>query len=271
MRRGARRAGRVAHAARLTCGRVLIVRFSCDECGRSYVAGDEVAGRAFRMRCRQCGNEILVRPPGAAQPASPFSRGDASAASADGTPAPTGSPGPFTVPASTSSVSAPGSTSRARADGEADTTTDAAPADAGVAAGGAGRGLGRGAGRARPAFDPFDAVPDGELAVETEALEIFERTPPARNLAAPPPRGTRAAGTAAAGSRPAIPAAPPAAARSGSRTPAPPRGRAGRMLPAEDEAMLGPPGAEDRRAIPRWVIALVLVALAAAGGMVFLR
>jgi hypothetical protein len=44
------------------------------------------------------------------------------------------------------------------------------------------------------------------------------------------------------------------------------------MLPAEDEAMLGPPGSEDRRSVPRWVmIALAVGALAAAGGFVFLR
>lgn len=218
------------------------------------------------MRCRQCGNDIVVRPPGSPQPASPFSRGDESAASEQGTPAPSGPPGPFSAPMSTDTASAPSSTARAPAPAGAEAAAakaDAAPAGREVPAGGESRP--RRAGRARPAFDPFDAVPEGELTVEAESLEIFERTPPARNLAAPPPRGTGVAGT-----RPAIPAAPPAAART-TRTPAPPRGRAGRMLPAEDEAMLGPPGAEDRRAIPRWVIALVVAALAAAGGMVFLR
>jgi hypothetical protein len=42
------------------------------------------------------------------------------------------------------------------------------------------------------------------------------------------------------------------------------------MLPAEDEAKLGPPGAEDRRSVPRWLI-LIAVGAVLAAGVAFLR
>jgi hypothetical protein len=44
------------------------------------------------------------------------------------------------------------------------------------------------------------------------------------------------------------------------------------MLPAEDEAKLGPPGAEDRRprSVAKWLV-LAALAAAAAAGVVFLR
>lgn len=37
------------------------VRFSCDHCGRTYSVADELSGRAFRMKCKACGESILVR------------------------------------------------------------------------------------------------------------------------------------------------------------------------------------------------------------------
>lgn len=174
------------------------MRFACDECGRSYVASDDVAGRAFRMRCKQCGSDIVVRPPLAA-------------------------PTPFSPP--------PASNGEPRREPR------------------------------RSSFDPFegDVLSEGDVAVSNEALEILDRTPAPKLI--PRPAAPRA--------EPAPPRpAPPPAPRSHV-----PRARAGRMLPAEDEAMLGPPGAEDRRAVPRWAIALVVAvgALAAAGGFVLLR
>jgi len=38
------------------------VKFSCEKCGRSYVADEKVRGRAFKMKCKQCGNVIVVKP-----------------------------------------------------------------------------------------------------------------------------------------------------------------------------------------------------------------
>jgi predicted Zn finger-like uncharacterized protein len=173
------------------------MRFSCDECGRSYVASDDVAGRAFRMRCKQCGNDIVVRPPSAAP----------------------------TPPPSRAATPAPRHAERSRATGAG----------------------------SRPAFDPFegDEVATGDVAVGDESLEILERTPPPKPIA-----------------RPSAPASPAYAAP---RRSAPaPSARPRRMLPAEDEAKLGPPGAEDRRSVPRWVI-LIAVGAVAAAGVAFLR
>jgi hypothetical protein len=184
------------------------VRFSCDECGRSYVASDDVAGRAFRMRCKECGSEIVVRPPGA-------------------------SDGPFAVAA------------------HAPVTRPAAPRD----------------GAKRPAFDPFegDELALGDVTVMQESLEILDRTPPARPLPRPSTR-------TAPPTPPATPVTPAGGAPAASPPERPrPRTRPGRMLPAEDEAMLGPPGAEDRRTVPRWVVILALGALAAGGALALLR
>jgi DNA-directed RNA polymerase subunit RPC12/RpoP len=38
------------------------VKFSCEKCGRSYVADEKVRGRAFKMKCKQCGYLIVVKP-----------------------------------------------------------------------------------------------------------------------------------------------------------------------------------------------------------------
>jgi hypothetical protein len=38
------------------------VKFSCGKCGRSYVADERVRGRAFKMKCKQCGSIIVVKP-----------------------------------------------------------------------------------------------------------------------------------------------------------------------------------------------------------------
>jgi hypothetical protein len=39
------------------------VRFSCASCGRTYVVSEQLSGRAFRMKCKTCGEAIAVRPP----------------------------------------------------------------------------------------------------------------------------------------------------------------------------------------------------------------
>ena len=38
------------------------MKFSCEKCGRSYVADEKVRGRAFKMKCKTCGNVIMVKP-----------------------------------------------------------------------------------------------------------------------------------------------------------------------------------------------------------------
>ena len=39
------------------------MRFSCDFCGRGYSVSDLLQGRAFKMKCRACGRDVVVRPP----------------------------------------------------------------------------------------------------------------------------------------------------------------------------------------------------------------
>ena len=38
------------------------MRFTCQSCGRAYAVSDELSGRAFKMKCKGCGQEIVVRP-----------------------------------------------------------------------------------------------------------------------------------------------------------------------------------------------------------------
>ncbi|HEX7487685.1 MAG TPA: zinc-ribbon domain-containing protein, partial [Anaeromyxobacteraceae bacterium] len=38
------------------------MKFSCEKCGRSYAADEKVRGRAFKMKCKQCGHLIVVKP-----------------------------------------------------------------------------------------------------------------------------------------------------------------------------------------------------------------
>ena len=47
------------------------MRFTCQSCGRAYAVSNELSGRAFRMKCKGCGQEIVVRPanPGSGMPA----------------------------------------------------------------------------------------------------------------------------------------------------------------------------------------------------------
>lgn len=49
------------------------MKFACEHCGRAYVADEKVRGRAFKMKCKQCGQLIVVRAaPGSLQtPAAP--------------------------------------------------------------------------------------------------------------------------------------------------------------------------------------------------------
>jgi hypothetical protein len=63
------------------------VRFTCEKCGRAYAADEGLAARGFRIRCRQCGELIVVPARGA--PAGSVPR-------AIGTPLPGGiaAPGP---------------------------------------------------------------------------------------------------------------------------------------------------------------------------------
>jgi DNA-directed RNA polymerase subunit RPC12/RpoP len=63
------------------------VRFTCEKCGRAYAADERLATRGFRIRCRQCGELIVVPARGAPPGAVPL---------AIGTPLPGGivAPGP---------------------------------------------------------------------------------------------------------------------------------------------------------------------------------
>jgi predicted Zn finger-like uncharacterized protein len=45
------------------------VRFTCRNCGRTYIVAQELAGLAFKMKCKTCGQVIAVRP--AAPPPAP--------------------------------------------------------------------------------------------------------------------------------------------------------------------------------------------------------
>ena len=39
-----------------------MVRFQCERCGRHYAVSEAMRGRSFRLRCRACGEAIVVRP-----------------------------------------------------------------------------------------------------------------------------------------------------------------------------------------------------------------
>ena len=38
------------------------MRFTCDKCGRVYAVAGELSGRAFKMKCKACGQTITVQP-----------------------------------------------------------------------------------------------------------------------------------------------------------------------------------------------------------------
>ena len=38
------------------------MRFACQSCGRTYIVAQELAGLAFKMKCKTCGYVIAVRP-----------------------------------------------------------------------------------------------------------------------------------------------------------------------------------------------------------------
>ncbi len=38
------------------------MKFSCEKCGRTYAADEKVRGRSFKMKCKQCGHLIVVKP-----------------------------------------------------------------------------------------------------------------------------------------------------------------------------------------------------------------
>ncbi|MEI7703507.1 MAG: MJ0042-type zinc finger domain-containing protein [Deltaproteobacteria bacterium] len=44
------------------------MRFACQSCGRAYVISDDLAARAFRMKCKGCGQVIVHRPASAPPP-----------------------------------------------------------------------------------------------------------------------------------------------------------------------------------------------------------
>ena len=47
------------------------MRFTCQSCGRTYIVAQELAGLAFRMKCKTCGHVIAVRPAAPAPPPPP--------------------------------------------------------------------------------------------------------------------------------------------------------------------------------------------------------
>jgi len=47
------------------------VRFTCQSCGRTYIVAQELAGLAFKMKCKTCGHVIAVRPAAPAPPPPP--------------------------------------------------------------------------------------------------------------------------------------------------------------------------------------------------------
>lgn len=67
------------------------MRFTCEKCGRTYAADEGLSGRGFRIRCRQCGELIVV----AARGASP-----GNVPTAVGTPV----PGQVLAPGSTEAI-----------------------------------------------------------------------------------------------------------------------------------------------------------------------
>jgi predicted Zn finger-like uncharacterized protein len=78
------------------------LNFSCDKCGRKYsVSDDRVGDKGVKIRCKQCGNLITVKPPEAAAPEestrmvslAELQRGGVAAGAASAKPVPTPSPG----------------------------------------------------------------------------------------------------------------------------------------------------------------------------------
>ena len=89
------------------------MRFACQSCGRAYAVSDELAGRAFKMKCKSCGHLIVVRPaappcvrqrrrlptPGAAG-ARPFAGRERAGHASTRRATPEGAPSPATSPPS---------------------------------------------------------------------------------------------------------------------------------------------------------------------------
>ena len=47
------------------------MRFTCQSCGRTYIVAQELAGLAFKMKCKTCGHVIAVRPAAPTPPPEP--------------------------------------------------------------------------------------------------------------------------------------------------------------------------------------------------------
>ena len=47
------------------------MRFICQSCGRTYIVAQELAGLAFKMKCKTCGHVIAVRPAAPTPPPEP--------------------------------------------------------------------------------------------------------------------------------------------------------------------------------------------------------
>jgi len=58
-----------------------VVRFQCGRCGRHYSVSEELRGRSFKIKCRACGENVVVRPP-PLQEVNPFVAEPVTAASA---------------------------------------------------------------------------------------------------------------------------------------------------------------------------------------------
>ena len=61
------------------------MRFSCQKCGRAYAVSDELAGRSFKMKCKACGEVIVIR--SGTTTAAPVQQPPPSAAAAQRSPA----------------------------------------------------------------------------------------------------------------------------------------------------------------------------------------
>ena len=83
------------------------VRFTCQSCGRAYAVSDELSGRAFKMKCKGCGQEIVVRPANPATGVPAETTGMVPLPAARTAPVPRASPPPPAVAPPTPTVAPP--------------------------------------------------------------------------------------------------------------------------------------------------------------------
>jgi hypothetical protein len=96
------------------------VRFACQSCGRTYIVAQELAGLAFKMKCKTCGHVIAVRPaaPPRAQvkiPAAPVPAAPVPAAPVPAAPVPAAPVPAAPVPEAAAAPAAPAAPAPAEA------------------------------------------------------------------------------------------------------------------------------------------------------------